>query len=55
VGNIREKPTTHSAVIARLGKGAEVTILHQEGAWYAVKFSGDRLGWAHEVLFGKSE
>jgi tetratricopeptide (TPR) repeat protein len=55
VGNIREKPTTHSPVIAQLGKGAEVTILHQEGPWYAVKFSGARLGWAHEVLFGKSE
>jgi tetratricopeptide (TPR) repeat protein len=55
MGNIRSKPTTNSSVIAKLGMGTEVTILHQEGEWCAVKFSGDRLGWAHEMLFGKSE
>ncbi|MBW1859593.1 MAG: tetratricopeptide repeat protein [Deltaproteobacteria bacterium] len=54
-GNIRAKPTTSSAVIAKLGRGTVVTIIHQEGKWYAVKFSGDRLGWAHEVLFEKSQ
>jgi tetratricopeptide (TPR) repeat protein len=55
MGNIRSKPTTGSSVIAKLGMGTEVTILHQEGEWYAVKFSGGRLGWAHGVLFGGSE
>jgi tetratricopeptide (TPR) repeat protein len=55
MGNIRAKPTTNSSVIAKLGMGAEVTIIHQEGEWYAVKFSGDRLGWAHEVLFDESQ
>jgi hypothetical protein len=55
MGNIRSKPTTSSSVIAKLGMGTKVTILHQEGEWYAVKFSGARLGWAHKVLFGESE
>jgi tetratricopeptide (TPR) repeat protein len=55
MGNIRAKPTTSSSVVAKLGIGTEVTILHQEGEWYAVKFTGDRLGWAHQVLFGGAE
>jgi len=55
MGNIRAKPTTSSSVIAKIGMGTEVTIIHQVGEWYAVKFSGDRLGWAHGVLFGESE
>jgi tetratricopeptide (TPR) repeat protein len=55
MGNIRSKPTTNSSVIAKLGMGTEVTILHREGEWYAVKFPGGQLGWAHEILFGESE
>jgi tetratricopeptide (TPR) repeat protein len=55
IANIRRKPTTKSLVIAKLRTGTQVTILHQEGKWYAVKFRDGQLGWANEAIIVKSQ
>ncbi|MBW2565544.1 MAG: tetratricopeptide repeat protein [Deltaproteobacteria bacterium] len=55
IGNIRQMPTTRSLVIAKLRTGTQVTMVHQEGEWYAVKFRGGQLGWAHESIIVKSQ
>ena len=43
--NIRDKPDTRSAVIARAYDGARLTILNQWQGWYLVRF-GDVTGYA---------
>jgi SH3-like domain-containing protein len=55
IANIRAKPTTESPVIAKLKMGTDVTLLHQDDAWYAVKLLDGQLGWAHQSLFVESE
>ena len=43
--NIRDKPDTRSAVIARAYDGARLTVLNQWQGWYVVRFD-NVVGWA---------
>ncbi|MGN8875068.1 N-acetylmuramoyl-L-alanine amidase [Pseudoflavonifractor sp. HCP28S3_F10] len=43
--NIRDRPDTSSAVIARAYDGAPLTVLNQWQGWYVVRF-GSVVGWA---------
>ncbi|MEQ2455038.1 N-acetylmuramoyl-L-alanine amidase [Flavonifractor hominis] len=43
--NIRDKPNTSSAVLARAYDGARLTVLNQWENWYVVRFDGI-VGWA---------
>lgn len=43
--NIRDRPDTSSAVIARAYDGAPLTVLNQWQRWYVVRF-GSVVGWA---------
>ncbi len=38
--NIRAKPNTNSAILARAPKGAPITVLGVVGDWYVVKYEG---------------
>lgn len=38
--NIREKPTTNSAVVTQAPKGAELRIYGKTGNWYVVEYNG---------------
>ncbi|HUU80150.1 MAG TPA: SH3 domain-containing protein [Acidobacteriota bacterium] len=56
IGNIRKSPNTSSPIVEKLGSGAKVTLIQQQGEWYAVRLPDNRSGWAHESLFyGRSE
>ena len=44
--NIRDKPDTNSAVIARAYDGARLTVLNQWQGWYVVRFD-NVVGWAN--------
>lgn len=44
--NIRDRPDTASAVLARAYDGARLTVLSQYQGWYAVRF-GQLVGWAN--------
>lgn len=43
---IRENPEINYAVIGKLTRGAEVSILDQSGSWYQVESKGT-IGWVH--------
>ncbi len=51
VANLRARPTTESAVLAKLRAGDRVTLLFREDEWYMVRLPGDRLAWGHRSLF----
>jgi len=53
--NIRERPTTSSAIIAKMVLGGKVSLLSREGEWYIVRFWDSRVGWAHQSLFLEPE
>jgi len=56
IGNIRKSPNTSSPIVEKLRSGAKVTLIQQQGEWYAVRLPDNRSGWAHESLFyGRSE
>ena len=44
--NIRDRPTTSSASLARAYDGAPVTVLNQWQDWYVVQLDG-LVGWAY--------
>lgn len=43
--NIRDRPNTSAAILARAYDGARLTVLNQWQGWYLVRFNGV-LGWA---------
>ncbi|MBR6700867.1 MAG: C40 family peptidase [Firmicutes bacterium] len=43
---IRENPGTNYAVVGKLTRGAEVSILDQSGSWYKIESDGIQ-GWIH--------
>jgi len=51
VGNMRARPTTASAILAKLKAGDRVTTILQDKEWYLVRLPNDRLAWAHQGLF----
>lgn len=44
--NIRDKPSTTAAVLARAYDGTRLTILNQWEDWYVVRLDG-MVGWAN--------
>ena len=38
--NIREKPTTSSAILGKLQSGTEITVTGQTGDWYSIEYNG---------------
>lgn len=44
--NIRDRPNTSSAVLARAYDGARVTVLNEWEGWYLIRFNGVP-GWAN--------
>lgn len=45
VVNVRSRPTTSSAVIAKYRKNTKVEIFEKSGNWYRVSIGEDRYGW----------
>jgi len=53
VANLRRSPTTHSAVVARLGYGDVLRTLGRQGDWVRVKLANGRSGWiARRLVWG---
>ena len=52
--NIRDYPSTNSAVLARAYNGAELTVISQWENWYVVQF-GNIVGWANAAYVQVSE
>jgi len=49
--NVRQKPTTDSAVVATLDKGSELESLEKVGAWYRVRIKGTGSeGYVHSLV-----
>lgn len=50
VVNLRLGPTTQSAIIGKLKRGAKVSVTGEDGEWYSVKPQYGRAGWVHRDL-----
>ncbi len=51
VGRVREGPSLETRILFRLKRGAIVSILVKQGAWYLVQSERGLKGWAHKSLF----
>ncbi|MBW1767131.1 MAG: SH3 domain-containing protein [Deltaproteobacteria bacterium] len=55
VGNVHSRPATTSSIIGKLKKEDRVTFITKRDEWYIVILEDDRVGWAHQSLFLKSD
>jgi membrane peptidoglycan carboxypeptidase/uncharacterized protein YgiM (DUF1202 family) len=55
VANMRARPTTESAILAKLKVGDRVTLILRDREWYLVRLPSDRLAWAYHGLFRDQE
>ena len=54
-GSIHERPAANSPVIAEFPAGTELILLQQQGEWYIVKLSDNRMGWIRgHLVSGKN-
>lgn len=51
IGNIRNQPGPHGAIVAKLKRGSVVTRLGRQGAWNKVKLANGRVAWGHDSIF----
>jgi len=45
--NVREKPASSSAILAKIKSGAIFPCLDSKEGWYQIKLKSDRLGWVY--------
>lgn len=51
VGNVREEPTTQSAVIGKVEHPQKARLLERRGDWCKVELPDGKTGWAHRSIF----
>ncbi|NIO28508.1 MAG: SH3 domain-containing protein [Candidatus Latescibacteria bacterium] len=52
--NIRETPTTDSPIVTTLRRGATLTVVDREGAWFKVRTEEGTVGWVYSGLVSDS-
>ena len=50
VANIREAPTTNSAVVTTVQQGNRLKVIERSGDWYRVETPSGKTGWLHANL-----
>jgi len=55
VGRVREGPALDSRIKFRLKKGQVVSVTERKDEWYGVRLADGRAGWAHKILFFRSD
>lgn len=43
--NVRQKPTTNSALVTQVDTGKVANVIDREGSWYKLRFAGGTEGW----------